>query len=288
MAKRNKRTFPELPSQADMIRPALRYISDKQSYLAGELKDALALELHVTSDQLKLRHPNPKKTLAFNNLVDFVQAEFTKKGIHTGPNGGKHKNPKDLYYPTAHGLEIARSESRMSDNQVAKLGVPPSNDASTSEETWREAPTDDPELLEERVKAVLSRMDRERGGVLPPPPPGSADVQQVERTTTRFVRDPEVIGWILRRADGACEVCDRLAPFRRSGGDPFLEVHHVRRLADGGPDTVDNTIANCPNCHRELHHGVEREALRAKVIAKTVRLVDHSIRPPGGRLPEVA
>ncbi|MFM0350878.1 HNH endonuclease [Paraburkholderia sp. RL17-347-BIC-D] len=26
-------------------------------------------------------------------------------------------------------------------------------------------------------------------------------------------------------------------------------------LAQGGPDTVANAIALCPNCHRERHYG---------------------------------
>ena len=37
--------------------------------------------------------------------------------------------------------------------------------------------------------------------------------------------------------------------------EPFLEVHHVKSLSDGGEDTLDNVIALCPNCHREKHYG---------------------------------
>jgi 5-methylcytosine-specific restriction protein A len=36
---------------------------------------------------------------------------------------------------------------------------------------------------------------------------------------------------------------------------PYLEVHHIKRLADKGSDTTTNSIAVCPNCHRELHYG---------------------------------
>lgn len=74
--------------------------------------------------------------------------------------------------------------------------------------------------------------------------------------TRAFKRNPDVIAEVLIRADGVCEQCDQHAPFKRaSDGTPFLEVHHIIRLADGGEDTVDNTIAVCPNCHRELHYG---------------------------------
>ncbi|WP_079914142.1 HNH endonuclease [Paenibacillus sp. 32352] len=71
-----------------------------------------------------------------------------------------------------------------------------------------------------------------------------------------FKRNPDVIAEVLVRANGKCEKCGNPAPFNRaSDGTPYLEVHHKKRLADGGEDTVDNAIAVCPNCHRELHFG---------------------------------
>ncbi|WP_242657405.1 HNH endonuclease [Vibrio antiquarius] len=61
---------------------------------------------------------------------------------------------------------------------------------------------------------------------------------------------------VLLRADGVCERCKQQAPFSRSrDGTPYLEVHHIKRLADGGDDSVENAQALCPNCHRELHFG---------------------------------
>lgn len=48
--------------------------------------------------------------------------------------------------------------------------------------------------------------------------------------------------------------CNSEAPFiRRTNGSPYLEVHHKTPLAEDGEDTVENAIALCPNCHRELH-----------------------------------
>ena len=34
---------------------------------------------------------------------------------------------------------------------------------------------------------------------------------------------------------------------------PYLEEHHVKQLADGGTDSMDNVVAICPNCHRRMH-----------------------------------
>jgi len=52
---------------------------------------------------------------------------------------------------------------------------------------------------------------------------------------------------------GTCELCDQPAPFTKKNGDPYLEVHHVKQLADGGEDTINNAVALCPNCHRKMH-----------------------------------
>ncbi|HBJ1652007.1 HNH endonuclease [Clostridium botulinum] len=80
--------------------------------------------------------------------------------------------------------------------------------------------------------------------------------EKVDRGSSGFKRDPDVVAEVLIMAAGNCERCRNPAPFKRaSNGTPYLEVHHKIRLADGGEDTVENAIAVCPNCHRELHFG---------------------------------
>lgn len=80
--------------------------------------------------------------------------------------------------------------------------------------------------------------------------------QRVSVVGVAYLRNPDVVAEVLDRAAGKCERCLREAPFRRGKDDtPYLEVHHRHHLADGGEDTVDNAIALCPNCHRELHFG---------------------------------
>jgi 5-methylcytosine-specific restriction protein A len=66
-----------------------------------------------------------------------------------------------------------------------------------------------------------------------------------------------VIVEVLLRANGICEQCKNTAPFiRKTNNSPYLEVHHIVMLSNGGEDTVGNAIALCPNCHREQHFGV--------------------------------
>ncbi len=71
-----------------------------------------------------------------------------------------------------------------------------------------------------------------------------------------YLRNPDVVAETLDRAGGVCAGCQTPAPFARlTDGSPYLEVHHRIPLAEGGPDTVANAMALCPNCHREAHFG---------------------------------
>ena len=69
-------------------------------------------------------------------------------------------------------------------------------------------------------------------------------------TKTRvYQRSEYVVESVERRAKGICELCEQEAPFKNPNGKPYLEVHHIVQLAKGGPDTIDNAVALCPNCH---------------------------------------
>ena len=138
---------------------------------------------------------------------------------------------------------------------------------------WTEAPTSDEEELRDRV-ANARRKARRLSAKGKTPPEGQKNVKRAINSSERFVRDPNVIAWVLEHAAGACEACGEKAPFQRDDGEPYLEVHHVRPLAEGGPDTVDNAVACCPNCHRHLHHGSERETLRLSLVKRLGRLKD--------------
>jgi hypothetical protein len=142
-----------------------------------------------------------------------------------------------------------------------------------SQPDWLQAATADPGELIERVEAAAASLSTL--GALPLPPPGATSVASTSAITSRYVRDPNVVAWVLACADGACEACLRPAPFKRADKSRFLEVHHLRPLSEDGPDTTDNAIACCPNCHREMHHGENAETLKAAVIARLARLKEY-------------
>ena len=103
-------------------------------------------------------------------------------------------------------------------------------------------------------------------------PSGNKTPKKVFASATGYERDPKVKAWVLIAAGGSCECCRKQAPFVSIDGSPFLEVHHIRRLADAGPDVVENAVALCPNCHRELHHGAGAPALAKKLFENVTRL----------------
>lgn len=138
-----------------------------------------------------------------------------------------------------------------------------------------ENPTADPEELVDRVERALQRVRIRKST----PPNGQEKVSKVSTSSERYVRDPEVIAWVLAEAAGVCENCGNPAPFKRPNGEPFLEVHHVRPLGEGGPDTTENATACCPNCHRRLHFDEVKDVLRLALIASVTRLKDF---PPDG------
>lgn len=104
-------------------------------------------------------------------------------------------------------------------------------------------------------------------------PKGSKQPNLTVVQTTQAVRDPLVKAFVLQEADGVCECCGNPAPFQKDDGSPYLEVHHLRTLADNGSDTVENAVAICPNCHRELHYGANRGALMVEFRGKVMRFV---------------
>ena len=104
------------------------------------------------------------------------------------------------------------------------------------------------------------------------PPQGRRHPQKRIEESTVYVRDDDVRNWVLRNSNWHCECCKQRAPFELSDGLPYLEVHHVRHLANDGSDTVSNAVALCPNCHREMHHGKHKDELADNLYACISRL----------------
>ncbi|MCV4285720.1 HNH endonuclease [Pseudomonas capsici] len=123
---------------------------------------------------------------------------------------------------------------------------------------------DDEELVEK--SEILHSID------ITVPPDGILKPSIAASTKVVYARDPKTRAWVLKNSNGICEGCGQVAPFISKTGVPFLEIHHVHRLADKGSDRISNAVALCPNCHRRCHESIDREAFTESLYQKIKRL----------------
>lgn len=127
-------------------------------------------------------------------------------------------------------------------------------------------PTSNIKILKQRVKKLRARTD------LPRPPGNQYPRISTNKNKKSFQRCPQVVAWVLNEAKGVCEACKTPAPFNDRDGSPYLEVHHVKFLSKNGPDTVENSMALCPTCHRRAHHAFDRENFNDQLYNLVERL----------------
>jgi len=96
------------------------------------------------------------------------------------------------------------------------------------------------------------------------------DSVQVKQVKVRK-RSEAIKLYARARAAGTCEDCEQPEPFQAKSGSS-LEVHHMYRLSDGGPDHPEHVAAICPNCHAQIHRGVNGNEyngiLKEKILNK--------------------
>ncbi|WP_240160672.1 HNH endonuclease signature motif containing protein [Pseudomonas bharatica] len=91
--------------------------------------------------------------------------------------------------------------------------------------------TDEDEIFAQQVADAIADSASDRAKRLDHANPVPQVRHQIVKT---FRRNPDVVAEVLLRAKGVCERCRLPAPFQRPNGSLYLEVHHIRRLADGG------------------------------------------------------
>lgn len=89
-----------------------------------------------------------------------------------------------------------------------------------------------------------------------------SSTNRCDRIVSQYDRNQRISLAVKNRANGLCECCHREAPFIKDNGEPYLEEHHLIPLFEGGEDSINNVCAVCPNCHRELHYGKNRDLLK--------------------------
>jgi HNH endonuclease len=131
----------------------------------------------------------------------------------------------------------------------------------------------------------LEELERQVSRLMPIPlarPAGELRPRKVAAgPRVAYERRADVKAWVLREARARCERCRCGAPFVRIDGTPYLELHHALQLAEGGPDTVDNAVALCANCHRLLHHGEDRVQQLERLYEQVARLHRYELQGSG-------
>lgn len=128
----------------------------------------------------------------------------------------------------------------------------------------KELDVSEPQLVRDTQAEYLEKFDAAIGGSLTTTSSERQKIilasdktpKKVLRYIEDYARNPNVVAEALYKAKGICEACHQPAPFiKKSNGEPYLEVHHIKPLSDGGEDSLENVQAICPNCHREMHFG---------------------------------
>ncbi len=159
-----------------------------------------------------------------------------------------YKGNEDLFYPV-NGLYsgVWGLRKQYSEEEIKKLLFGSEKDETTTFE-------DIQRKFEHEVNISINDTKEKRGDRL-----NNANLipKKIQTTITIYSRNPDVVAEVLLRANGICEKCNNPAPFiRAKDNTPFLEVHHIMQLSNDGEDSVNNALALCPNCHRELHYGI--------------------------------
>lgn len=92
--------------------------------------------------------------------------------------------------------------------------------------------------------------------------------EQVTSTSSQYYRSNPIKEYAKERANGVCECCGEPAPFDDEDGEPYLEVHHVDELGEGGADHPDRVAAVCPTCHSHIHYSDGGEELNSRLQEK--------------------
>ncbi|BCJ43393.1 hypothetical protein GCM10010168_42970 [Actinoplanes ianthinogenes] len=89
---------------------------------------------------------------------------------------------------------------------------------------------------------------------LPPVPSGNSRPGRKLTAAERIVRDVEVVRFTKAAHDCICQICEIRMVIQGRG---YAQGAHIRPLGEphGGPDTPDNMLCLCPNCHVLFDNG---------------------------------
>jgi hypothetical protein len=99
-----------LPNRDELFWASVKWTMVRRGgYTGYDLKEYLTGHFQLTEEQLALTRSDG--TNRFNNLVDWVTAEFTSAYMHAGWDGGEHRTPDHLYFLTKYGYSVGEGKA---------------------------------------------------------------------------------------------------------------------------------------------------------------------------------
>ena len=82
-----------------------------------------------------------------------------------------------------------------------------------------------------------------------------------------------------------CQICGWKG-FKTRDGTEFIEAHHLNQISERCLDSLctDNIILVCPNCHREIHYGLNVE-INDDGNTNKIRMFNKTIHIPKNTIP---
>jgi len=234
--------------------------------ILNRLKDSniRSIRIKVVSATLLKEMPNPfERTIEINgeSNISLLNQDINQLRKQIGSAASKIKVDKKSKggNPTKRIQLFADFLSEEDWNKIASGGI--LNQVTTLGEVFSL------KQFEEKVNSFIKSPPKEI-------PKGKQNPQRKKAAATEiYERDAKVKAWVINNAKGKCECCKKDSPFISTNGTPYLEVHHLKQLAKGGSDTIENTVALCPNCHKEFHFGINKKKLLNKIYNSIQRIV---------------
>ena len=103
--------------------------------------------------------------------------------------------------------------------------------------------------------------------------------QTVISETVAFRRNPALAKKAIKRSDYKCEICAGHQSFIASDGKPYMEAHHLIPLSKQDDfkkslNQVGNIVCLCPNCHKEIHYGQNRNGMLKDLLEKRTTILE--------------
>ena len=93
----------------------------------------------------------------------------------------------------------------------------------------------------------------------------SEDVKKTQKVIEIFERNRKAVR-DLKRLYKTCQVSGDVFVFPKTNGEPYLEVHHLVPLGEGGSDDPANLVVISAHIHRMLHYAVVEGIDLSKIV----------------------